>query len=82
MIQINLHPENSYSAEIIDHGYFHVLKLKDKNRGVEIAVYGGSHNTGHGEALKMIADIFNDAFSKPPVVAILPSVDLNDDLPF
>lgn len=44
----------------------------------KIIIYGGSKNM---DALKVIADLFNDAFA-PPEPAPAVSRDLDDDLPF
>lgn len=77
VISVTVNPEfGGYSASISDLGTFQVLNIRDAARNTEIKVFGGA---GHADALKMMADIFNDAF-KQDIASTAPPPD--DELPF
>ena len=62
VISVTVNPEfGGYSASISDHGTFQVLNIRDNARNTEIKVFG---RAGDGDALKMMADVFNDAFQR------------------
>ena len=77
VIKIDIQPRHDspeFSARVQSYDTFHVLKLEwDKS---EVSIFGDENSA---EKLKMIADIFNDAFPSRPEHQAVPAYD--DGLP-
>ena len=83
VIDVNIYPaiDRNFRASVSGAGDTHWLSIQSGTGSISVFA-----SADHLDALKMIADVFNDAFQPkaetPPEPAPAVSRDLDDDIPF